>query len=286
MLNLLKTDLYRITRPRGLRGSLWQYLAVCAVFYVLIYLVFWMIAGGFDFSTGAITSLTTFSSPSAMIGDMMSGIFPLFVCFFVVEHVLADFKDGFARTLVSARAGRLSYFAERIVFAGIVTVIVFCSLSLLTVVLGLAVDTRFAAMDAPLAFLGWAVAICLNAWALAVISLIVAYATRIVPLSYIVAFCIAGSLVPDGLSLIAGLIQGYAPGLMGISDVLREFACWMPSNLETWLCNGGAQAMAAGWGELGAALPGTGLTQAILAPALWIAAASAVVLAICRARDI
>ena len=44
--------------------------------------------------------------------------------------------------------------------------------------------------------------------------------------------------------------------------------------------------MVAGWGALGAALPGTGLTQAILAPVLWIAAAGAVVLAICRRRDI
>lgn len=286
MLNLLKADLYRITRPRGLRGSLWQYLAVWAGIYIAIYLVFWMVAGGFDFSTGAVTSLTTFASPSDMIGDMLSSVFPLFVCFFVVEHVLADFKDGFARTLVSARTGRLSYFAERIVFAGIVTVIVFCSLSLLTVVFGFAVDARFAAMDAPLAFLGWAVATCLNTWALAVISLVIAYATRIVHISYIAAFCIAGALVPEMLSLVAGLIQGYAPGLMGISDVLREFVCWMPSNLEMWLCGGGVQGMAAGWGALGAALPGTGLTQAILAPVLWIAAAGAVVLAICRRRDI
>lgn len=286
MLNLLKADLYRITRPRGLRGSLWQYLAVCAGIYVAIYLVFWMVAGGFDFSTGAVASLTTFASPSAMIGDMSGSIFPLFVCFFVIEHVLADFKDGFVRTLVSARTGRLSYFAECIAFAGIVTVIVFCSLSLMTVALGLATGTRFAALDAPSALLAWAVATCLNTWALATVSLVVAYATRIVHISYIAAFCIASALVPEMLSLVSGLIQGYAPGLMGISDVLSELVCWMPSNLERWLCGGGAQGMAAGWGALGAALPGTGLTQALLAPVLWIAAASAAVLAICRTRDI
>ena len=286
MLNLLKADLYRITRPRGLRGSLWQYLAVCAGIYVAIYLVCWMVAGGFDFSTGAVASLTTFASPSAMIGDMSGSIFPLFVCFFVIEHVLADFKDGFVRTLVSARTGRLSYFAERIAFAGIVTVIVFCSLSLMTVALGLATGTRFAALDAPSALLAWAVATCLNTWALATVSLVVAYATRIVHISYIAAFCIASALVPEMLSLVSGLIQGYAPGLMGISDVLSELVCWMPSNLERWLCGGGAQGMAAGWGALGAALPGTGLTQALLAPVLWIAAASAAVLAICRTRDI
>lgn len=286
MLNLLKADLYRITRPRGLRGRLWQYLAVCAGIYVAIYLVFWMVAGGFDFSTGAVASLTTFASPSAMIGDMSGSIFPLFVCFFVIEHVLADFKDGFVRTLVSARTGRLSYFAERIAFAGIVTVIVFCSLSLMTVALGLATGTRFAALDAPSALLAWAVATCLNTWALATVSLVVAYATRIVHISYIAAFCIASALVPEMLSLVSGLIQGYAPGLMGISDVLSELVCWMPSNLERWLCGGGAQGMAAGWGALGAALPGTGLTQALLAPVLWIAAASAAVLAICRTRDI
>ena len=31
MLNLIKSDLYRITRPRGLRGSLWQYGRVLAL---------------------------------------------------------------------------------------------------------------------------------------------------------------------------------------------------------------------------------------------------------------
>lgn len=67
---------------------------------------------------------------------------------------------------------------------------------------------------------------------------------------------------------------------MGVADVLSELVCWIPSNLTNWLFAGGALSMAAGWGALGAALPGAGITQAIVAPALWIAAASALILAI------
>ena len=36
MLNLIKSDLYRITRPRGLRGSFWQYGIAIIVVYALI----------------------------------------------------------------------------------------------------------------------------------------------------------------------------------------------------------------------------------------------------------
>lgn len=219
MLNLLKADLYRITRVNGLRGALWQYLGFCLAVYALLFGSFLM----FDPSGDMIRSFTVFSAPSTMLGSMLGSLIPLFVCFFVVEHCLADFKEGFVRSLVPARTGRLSYFAERIVFAGVVTVIVFASLSLITLALGAVFGMRFETMDDPLAFIAWA----------------------------------AASLV-----------------------------CWVPSNLTNWLFAGGASSMAAGWGSIGAALPGTGLTQAIVAPALWIAAASALVLAIGRKRDI
>ena len=36
MLNLLKADLYRITRVHGLRGALWQYLGFCLAVYALL----------------------------------------------------------------------------------------------------------------------------------------------------------------------------------------------------------------------------------------------------------
>ena len=189
MLNLLKADLYRITRVHGLRGALWQYLGFCLAVYALLFGSFLM----FDPSGDMIRSFTVFSSPSTMLGSMLGSLIPLFVCFFVVEHCLADFKEGFVRSLVPARTGRLSYFAERIVFAGVVTVIVFASLSLITLALGAVFGMRFETMDDPLAFIAWAVASCMNVWALAVLSLILVYATRIVPMSYI---CSAARSLP------------------------------------------------------------------------------------------
>ena len=72
----------------------------------------------------------------------------------------------------------------------------------------------------------------------------------------------------------------------GLADVLTEFACWMPSNLVSKLCAVGAAPLAEGFGSLGAALPGGGFTQVIVAPLLWLAAASALILTICRKRDV
>lgn len=46
MLNLLKSDLYRITRPRGLRGALWQYAGAVAAIFALVYMLFWFITSG------------------------------------------------------------------------------------------------------------------------------------------------------------------------------------------------------------------------------------------------
>lgn len=158
MLNLLKADLYRITRVHGLRGALWQYLGVCLAVYALLFGSFLM----FDPSGDMIRSFTVFSAPSTMLGSMLGSLIPLFVCFFVVEHCLADFKEGFVRSLVPARTGRLSYFAERIVFAGVVTVIVFASLSLITLALGAVFGMRFETMDDPLAFIAWAAASCMT----------------------------------------------------------------------------------------------------------------------------
>lgn len=286
MLNLLKADLYRITRPRGLRGAFWQYLTVCAGLFFLVYVVLWMIAGGFDFSTGVVTSVTTFASPSTMLGSMLGDLFPLIASFFMVEHVLSDFKEGFARNIVSSRTGKLSYFAERIVFAGIVTIAFFVAISLMLFILCMATGGRFEMMDTPLAFASWAVATCLNTWALSVLSLIIAYGTRVTHVSYIAAFCLCSSLAPESLMLASGLIQAFAPGFIGIADALSELVCWMPSNLVSWLSAGGSQGMAEGWGSLGAALPGGGFTQALVAPLPWLAAASALVLAICRKRDV
>ncbi len=286
MSNLLKADLYRITRPRGLRGALWQYLTVSAACFFIVYLVFRMIAGGFDPATGQANSVTIFASPSSLLGSALGDLFPLFACFFVVEHTLADFKEGFARTLISSRLGKLSYFAERIVFAGILTAIIFVALSIMTFIVGFACDVRFGSSDTPVELIVWSLGVCLNVWALASICLIFAYATRIVPLSYITAFLLCTALVPELSALASGLIHGYAPQLIGLADALTELACWMPSNLVTRLCASGMAPLAEGFGSLGQALPGGGLTQVIVAPLLWLVAASTLILAICRKRDV
>ncbi|WP_308622254.1 hypothetical protein [uncultured Enorma sp.] len=286
MLNLLKADLYRITRPRGLRGALWQYLTVSAACFLMVYLVFRMIAGGFDPATGQATSYTIFASPTALLGSALGDLFPLFACFFVVEHTLADFKEGFARTLISSRLGKLSYFAERIVLAGILTAIIFAALSIMTLIVGFACGMRFGSSDTPFELIIWSLGVCLNVWALTSICLVFAYATRIVPLSYITAFLLCTALVPELSALASGLIHGYAPQFIGLADVLTEFACWMPSNLVSKLCAGGAAPLAEGFGSLGAALPDGGFTQVIVAPLPWLAAASALILTICRKRDV
>ena len=92
MLNLLKSDLYRITRPRGLRGALWQCAGAVAAIFALVYMLFWFITSG-DFSAPDCYLMKGYETPSAMLGAVTAGLVPLFASFLVVEHVLADLKD-------------------------------------------------------------------------------------------------------------------------------------------------------------------------------------------------
>lgn len=291
MLNLLKSDLYRITRPRGLRGALWQYAGAVAAIFALVYMLFWFITSG-DFSAPDFYLMKGYETPSAMLGAVTAGLVPLFASFLVVEHVLADLKDHFARTLVSARVGRLSYFAEKIVFAGVMSALAAFVLAILSLVLFWALGRTFTGSDGALEFLTWALAFWLNTWALAALAMTVTLIIRIPALSYVIAFCLVSGVVAQFFVLASSFINAFGtPALggvaTGIANVIGELTYWMPSMLIAELITPGASALAsAGLGEFAQMLPGGAATQAIVAPIIWIAIALAITLAASRRREV
>ena len=291
MLNLLKSDLYRITRPRGLRGAFWQYTSACTAIFVLVYITFWFIANG-DFSASGLLLMSNYASPSAMLGAIITDLAPLFACFIVVEHVLADFKEGFVRTLVSVRVGRLSYFAEKIVVAGIMAAMSTAVLAILSLAFCGAVGGAFTGSDDVLGLLVWVLALWLNTWALASLAAMVALITRVPVLSYVMAFCLGSAVIPQGLTLVASLISAFGTPVLGgiaqgIANVIGELTYWMPSTLIVEFVTPGASALAgSGLGDFAAMLPGGAVTQAIAAPVIWIALAMVVTLAASKNREV
>lgn len=302
MLNLIKSDLYRITRFRTLRGSLWQYGLVCGLVFLLLIGGMWFVSSVMytsveviDVSGGIVSTAevagtsgmsVVFRTPIQFLSQIIGGFLPLCASFMAVEHALADFKEGFARTIVSARRGRLSYIVARILFAGVLTAILFVLLSAFLLAVGLAFGFRFEHMDAPGTLIAWIAGVWLNTWALASISLILVYATRVGPVSYIASFFICGSIVPQTLFALAGASSGVLRFLEPVAPVLNELASWMPSNLIDVICADAGAMAGGGAGALMASVPWGLAIQSIVAGVIWTALAGCIICAITRKRDV
>ena len=294
MLNLIKSDLYRITRPRGLRGSFWQYgIAILAAYGILMALVAFANSQMYVDMTGStIGNVVTKTSLTVYFADMLNGLVPLCVAFMVVEHSLAEFKCGYIKSVLSARSGRLSYIVGKLLFAGVLsalvilfaTVVVLAFLPIMT-----AGHPEFAASEGPVEVIGWFLGFWLNTWALSACSLILVYATRVSPVSYIGAFCFTASVVPQMLMGLAYSSGGVLRFLEPLAPVFETLATWMPSTVLNNLSQGGQLFFNASidiWGEASRAFTVDPGIQAVLTGIIWIVAAGAVVLFISRKRDI
>ena len=294
MLNLIKSDLYRITRPRGLRGSLWQYGLVLALIYLayatfLLVLKIPQVSANLAASGITMATMTEFSTPTQCIASMTGNLTTLCATFMTVELALADLKSGFAKSVLSARTGRLSYIVGKIAFAGVVSAIVIALASALVGLCCIAVGATFTGADTLAGTLAWIAGFWLNTWALCVLSLVMVYATRISPVCYIVAFCLCFSTFPQLLLGLAHSSGGILSFLEPIAPALETLAAWMPSSALSNLGAGGQIVLSTSidiWSASSRALTIDPAPQAVLTGIIWIAAASALVLAIARRRDV
>lgn len=292
MLNLLRADWYRITRPRGLRGSLWQYgIALIAVYALIIGVMMFAKTQAYANLSGgnAVEIPSDFDSYTAYLGSMQVGFVQLCVSFLVVEHALQEFKNGFVKSVLSARRGRLSYFLEKLLFAGATSAAVTLGSVAFITLGGMICGFSYAQADSPLVVAGWLAAFWFNTWAMAAISLVIVYATRVSPLSYFGAFVIYAGVVPAGLKALAQLSGGMLSVLQPLRPAFETLAAWMPSSALSLLGRGGtlfSQSAAEVWGSSSQALVIAPGAQVVLTGIIWMAAAAVVVLAIARRRDI
>ena len=118
MLNTIASDLYRITRPHGLRGTFWQYTIAIATVYAAVTATFFFVRSSlfsdeFQTSSTFVTTMTTFETPTSCLASMIGSIIPMCVSFMVVEQALADFKQGFVKSVLTARQGASPTLPER-----------------------------------------------------------------------------------------------------------------------------------------------------------------------------
>lgn len=289
MLRLIRSDWYRETRIRGLRGGFWQYALVLVGIVVLeIGLMRFGLCGGFGSAANIINmaeDMGVLLSPSEYLGTCLFGSYSLLAfatSFGIIEHVFVDLTDGFGKTMVSSTRGVLAYFAEKVLFAGTWSAaftLLFGALSLGGFVLFVMIPfgLTFSALDSIGGFMLWSLLAWLASWVSSVVPLAVALLTRSKLVTY-------GLIIGVLLGWIPLLLQGLAYSSGGILKVLQPIApallalsSWMPSTVLHTITNGAGDLFAAARMPGTGALPtwgwmlGTCLIWLVLASGAWIA---------------
>lgn len=290
MLRLIRSDWYRETRIRGLRGGFWQYALMLAGFAVLeIGLMRFGLAGGFGDAANIINmaeDMGVLRSPSEYLGTRLFGSYSLLAfatSFGIIEQVFVDLTDGFGKTLVSSTRGRLTYFAEKALFAGTwnaAFTLLFGALSLggFALFVMIPFGLTFSALDSIGGFILWNLLAWLASWVASVVPLAVALLTRNKLVTYGLIIGVLFGWIPLLLQGMAYSAGGILKVLQPIAPALLALSSWMPSTVLHTLTNGAGGLFAAAGMPGTDALPtwswmlGTCLIWLILASGAWIAA--------------
>lgn len=189
MLGLLKSDLYRILNPHRLRG---EFIA-CALALVLI------IGGALGFTAFMLSRASTGSGlitaqdatelasefnlalvhPSAFLGSILLDgcILNIVTMLGVVVVACADFRDGFAKTLMQGY-GRATYFLEKIVFNAIWTALVLIAACLIAIAFSALLGFPLSLDEDPLHLFAWLALTWLGLWTLTLVALAIAVLVR------------------------------------------------------------------------------------------------------------
>lgn len=287
MLNLLRSDLYRITRPGRLRGLIWQYGLVILVLAVLETALLY--ATAHDGIIGAFSTLdpSTFAaSPVVFLGAYLLGapsIAALAASFGALELFFADLTDGYIRTVVSSLRGRMTYFVEKVLFVGVWSALMLTLAAVCHLACFALAGFHFAEASTAGQLLGWFVGSWLVVWALSVVPLALALITRIKPLSYGFAFVILCGFVSQGLQLMGELGPELAPSFAPVFHAMPALAAWMPSAAMGYLAGGGT-AVADTLAPYVSAVPGGAACWATLTGILWLVIGGGALLAAGRRR--
>lgn len=290
MLRLIRSDWYRETRIRGLRGGFWQYALVLAGIAVLeIGLMRFDLSGGFGGAANIINmaeDMGVLLSPSEYLGTCLFGSYSILAfatSFGIIEQVFVDLTDGFGKTLVSSTRGRLTYFAEKALFAGMwnaAFTLLFGALSLggFALFVMIPFGLTFSALDSIGGFILWNLLAWLASWVASVVPLAVALLTRNKLVTYGLIIGVLFGWIPLLLQGMAYSAGGILKVLQPIAPALLALSSWMPSTVLHTLTNGAGGLFAAAGMPGTDALPtwswmlGTCLIWLILASGAWIAA--------------
>lgn len=300
MLNLLRADLYRITRIRRLRGVFWQYLIMLAALLLLDNAAWW-ISLFYDSPISA-TPITIDFESSTVFALRLLGIGTptlVIVCSVgALEILFSDLSNDFLKNTVSAARGRLIIYAEKIVLAGIWSfTMLFMGIAILSleefIMMRIINVSSVNFTEPPLEFALWVLGTWLIVWALALIPYFFALATRKKIPSYIFAGFTAISTIPSALLALIST-PGAFMFLNPIKPLLFDLAIWSPGTALGVLSLGKSALEGTTVGVMVSARSPLGLSSdyanllvlAIMISIVWIVIASVLFLLVARKKDL
>lgn len=293
MLNLLRSDFYRVTRIRGLRGHLWQYASVLFFIACLEVGLTWFILQSGMGPAENVNLIKELSTPSVFLGSALLGSFSvlaLAASFGMTEYTFTDLSDGYIKSLVSSPRAHVAYLVEKILFAGIWSALMLAlgcvfHLIILQVFLGMPYGLTIQGADDPGAFALWLMGSWLATWALTVAAMASVPVFRKKLPVYIFTFSLISGLFPLFLSGLAHSSGGALSILQPIAPALNALAAWMPSSVLNALSRGAASVF-----DAATTLPVVGdvptWAWSALTGVIWLLIGSAAYIAIGKRREL
>lgn len=285
MLNLIRADLYRVTRLRGLRGRLPQYGLFYLAFALLLITIMW--AFGTTPYIGLESTLATaggVSLTTALGGTFVSSKVLVLCCVFgSLSLAFEDIDRGFIKTICGSLSGRLSYFAGRILFAGIWSLIMLTLATIVTLVLLLMGWLVFGGAPIAAEPIGaailWYLEVWLSCWALSSLLLLIGWGIRRKEITYLSAWVIPISAVSNMIQDIGTVLAAITDGPVNvIANTLVTVAPWVPSRMLNQLQGGAARLLDGGAGSLA--------VQVGVVALAWLIGSCALALIVTRRQDI
>lgn len=284
MLNLIRADLYRVTRLRGLRGRLPQYGLFHLAFALLLITIIWAFGtspytGGYTLAESGPVSLTT-----ALGGTFVSSKVLVLCCVFgSLSLAFEDVDRGFIKSICGSLTGRLSYFAGRILFAGIWSLIMLALATVVTLVLLLTGWLVFGGAPIAAEPIGaailWYLEVWLSCWALSSFLLLIGWMARRKEIVYLGAWFISISAVSNMIQDIGTVLAAITDGPVNVvANTLVTVAPWVPSRMLNQLQGGAAQLFDSGAGSLA--------VQAGAVALAWFVGSCVLALIVARRNDI
>ncbi|MBE6468730.1 MAG: hypothetical protein E7001_01900 [Coriobacteriaceae bacterium] len=279
MLNLLRSDLYRMTRLRGGRGELVGYgiaILVIPLGITAIHFIGILVAG----DSGALLDTGDNAYDDLFDHMYLTGHFlPLLISFAMVRLTFAEIDGGYSKTLSSAIKGTGSRLIERIALAGVLAGALTIVAALGALTSGAIVTMGGLSFTALPQMAPWILAIWLTSWVYALPPLVFSLLVRNKTAGYVST--LYASAYPNILLPVLSVLSQVLGTTLPL-DAFTALTPFSPGHVVELLGNGAAAVLGPGTGPF--AFDGGLMAQVAVVFVIWIAIATVSGLAVAARR--